>query len=292
MKKTLIKIGVFTFGGLVSIILLFCSIYLYKNYPRAANAFEIKASNPAQKILIATQGSAFKNQFIQDLCNSLEASDTYIMGIDLDDLKIVDPDNWDHIIIINSFIVNLNRKVNRFIVQLDNPDDIMLFVTAGGADWVPKADLQVDALTSASRIEYSKDLVSLIQDWVKRTSHGIWEPNDYLAALRFFSQVNVEKACKQIKTERVKYEEIYPKLEGSINLAGYHFMRLGKADSALEVFKMNTELFPNRSNVYDSYAEALYASGDIKEAIRNYEKALELDLTKESARSMLEKLKK
>ena len=265
------------------------SIYLYKNYPRSASPFEITSLNPTNRVLIATQGSEFKYHLVKNLCSSLKSPEIYIKGIEVDD---VDVNKWDHIIIPNSFIVKLNRKVDRFIKRVNQPDKILLFVTAGGADWVAKPDLEVDAITSASHIEYGDDLIKLIKDWINRDKGASWEPNDYIAALRFFSQVDVIKACENIKAQQNKYENVYPNLDIKINSIGYYYMRLGNTIAAQKIFKLNVDLFPEKSNVHDSYGEALFVNGNIKDAIKSYQQALELNPESESAIEMLSKLKK
>ncbi|WP_346984583.1 tetratricopeptide repeat protein [Chryseobacterium sp. POE27] len=50
---------------------------------------------------------------------------------------------------------------------------------------------------------------------------------------------------------------------------------------------MNTLLFPNSANVYDSYAETLEAMGNRKEAIINYKKSLELNPNNTNASNFL-----
>ena len=48
-------------------------------------------------------------------------------------------------------------------------------------------------------------------------------------------------------------------------------------NEALAVFKLNTELFPDSSNVFDSYGEILDALGRKEEAVMNYKKSLLLN---------------
>ncbi len=57
-----------------------------------------------------------------------------------------------------------------------------------------------------------------------------------------------------------------------------------------EVFKLSIEIFPNRDNPYDSYAEALMTLGKNEEAIKNYKKSLELNPKNNNAVKMLKKL--
>lgn len=65
--------------------------------------------------------------------------------------------------------------------------------------------------------------------------------------------------------------------ERQLNQLGYHYLGEGKTDVAMTVFKINVDAFPNSSNVYDSYGEALLKSGDKENAIENYKKSVELN---------------
>ena len=85
---------------------------------------------------------------------------------------------------------------------------------------------------------------------------------------------------------------MYPNLVSRINRAGYQFMRLNNLTAALEVFRLNIQLFPENWNVYDSYGEALYRSGDLDAAMKNYQKALDLHPGSESSAAMLRKITK
>ena len=55
---------------------------------------------------------------------------------------------------------------------------------------------------------------------------------------------------------------------------------------------MNTQLFPDIANCWDSYGEALAESGKKEEAIKAYEKALTIRPNLESAKNALKDLKK
>jgi len=79
--------------------------------------------------------------------------------------------------------------------------------------------------------------------------------------------------------------------ENIVNNYGYVFLQGGEPDKALAFFKKNVENYPNSANVYDSYAEALLAKGDKKNAMLNYEKAFQMDPTNTAARDIANKLK-
>jgi len=151
-------------------------------------------------------------------------------------------------------------------------------------------ELHIDAITSASRKENISGLVKLILDWIDRDADSNWEPDDYMLALKFFPRVNVKRACAVIKENKARYSDLYPNLERLINQIGYDYLRIKRIQSAVEVFKLNAHLYPDSWNVYDSYGEALYLSGKINDAIKKYQKALELNPDSESSKGMLMKL--
>jgi len=100
-------------------------------------------------------------------------------------------------------------------------------------------------------------------------------------------QVSLDKIRKLRNTGSDIYFD-----EPSFNGIGYHLMNSGKIAEAIEVFKLNVELFPESFNVYDSLGEAYMKSGDKKNAIKNYKKSLELNPGNDNAKEMLKKLEK
>jgi len=65
--------------------------------------------------------------------------------------------------------------------------------------------------------------------------------------------------------------------ENDINILGYNYLRTNKINAATVILKSNTLSFPNSSNVYDSYGEALLLQGNKEQAIENYKKSVKLD---------------
>lgn len=79
--------------------------------------------------------------------------------------------------------------------------------------------------------------------------------------------------------------------EGSLNVFGYTLLEGNDTAGAIQVFKLNTETFPDSSNVWNSLAEGYLRAGDVKKAQENYEKALNLDPANEGAKDALKKIK-
>lgn len=78
-----------------------------------------------------------------------------------------------------------------------------------------------------------------------------------------------------------------------LNALGYAYLyEVNDANKAIELFKLNTELFPDIANCWDSYGEALAKSGKKEDAIKAYEKALSIRPNLESAKNALQELKK
>jgi|GEM_PF-1105873 len=83
----------------------------------------------------------------------------------------------------------------------------------------------------------------------------------------------------------------HPFSEFELNNIGYEFVAKGELEKALALFEINTYLYPNSWNAFDSFGEANMSLGNNKEAIFNYEKSLELNPQNTYAIEALKKLK-
>lgn len=119
------------------------------------------------------------------------------------------------------------------------------------------------------------------------------------SAVREFGQTLVSKGWSGA---RAKLEELrsdstrYYFAELEMNSLGYDLLYHSTVPEhkawSLEVFKMNVLLYPTHSNVYDSYGEALLQNGQKEEAIKMYQKVLELEPAHENAKRTLASLGK
>lgn len=78
--------------------------------------------------------------------------------------------------------------------------------------------------------------------------------------------------------------------ERELNTLGYQLMGKGKTKDAIEIFKLNVEMFPKASNPYDSLGEAYLKDGNKELAILNYKKAVKLDPTNLNAVKIVKSL--
>jgi tetratricopeptide (TPR) repeat protein len=79
--------------------------------------------------------------------------------------------------------------------------------------------------------------------------------------------------------------------EGSLDALGSMLLEDGQTETALTVFKLNTEQFPESADAYDSLAEAYLAAGQTDLAISSYEKSLEIDPGNRNATRKLRELR-
>ena len=80
--------------------------------------------------------------------------------------------------------------------------------------------------------------------------------------------------------------------EPELNTLGYQLLQAGRTADAIEVFKLNVEMFPKSGNVYDSLGESYAMAGNKELALANYRKSLELDPANTNAREFIQRLEK
>jgi tetratricopeptide (TPR) repeat protein len=84
----------------------------------------------------------------------------------------------------------------------------------------------------------------------------------------------------------------YDFMGGSNNPNPYRFAEEHKYKEALEILKLNAELFPNSWNAHDSYGEILVLMGQKEEAIKEYKRSIELNPKNSGGKKVLENLLK
>jgi len=108
--------------------------------------------------------------------------------------------------------------------------------------------------------------------------------------LKTITDKGIEAGLAQYRDLKSRQPNTYDYSEGEINQLGYQLLRTRKVKEAIEVFKLNVEIFPSSSNTYDSLGEGYMSNGDSELAIQNYKRSLELDSRNENAVNMLKRL--
>ena len=150
--------------------------------------------------------------------------------------------------------------------NIHNTTKVVGVIFAG--KYFPKASLQ-DMLANAQALASRKSVAD--------------------ALLKTIQEQGVAAAIQQYRDLRSTQFAAYDFRESELNRLGYRLIAMKRLTEAIEILKLNVEIFPTSSNAYDSLAEAYMDNGDKDMAIKNYKKSLEVDPTNANA---VEKLKK
>ena len=61
-----------------------------------------------------------------------------------------------------------------------------------------------------------------------------------------------------------------------MNRFGYGYLQRGEHTNSAFVFALNTRLYPQSANAFDSWGEALESAGQLRQALAAYQKAVAL----------------
>ncbi len=99
-----------------------------------------------------------------------------------------------------------------------------------------------------------------------------------------------DAAIEQYKKLKSDKPDEYDFEENQLNRLGYQLMQLDRVDEAIEIFRLNKEEFPQSANTYDSFGDALLASGDTTQSLINFKKALAMDSTFSATKEKIKEL--
>lgn len=160
----------------------------------------------------------------------------------------------------NTFFV---KEMNEKIQFLKNPSDSKMYIAL-----VPKEE------TDTLNYNYRK-----LTDTEKI-------PSEYLDEKEFDKAMDAYLAIKKEDSLDSAIDE------GGLNKLGYEALRAEEFDKAKSIFEINITLYPESSNVYDSYADALKRSGDTIQAVEFYKKSIAIDSGNRNAKRFIEKYDK
>ena len=120
---------------------------------------------------------------------------------------------------------------------------------------------------------------------------------DYLRDLNTDVDVAMESADAGKRLQKIVRasdddEEALETIESRINAAGYAAAFAGEFDRSEFLLEINTRLFPNSANTWDSLAELTHYRGDKDRALQLYRKALQADPSFGSAKDAIERIQR
>ena len=192
-----------------------------------------------------------------------------------------------------------NRSAMRWVEKINVP---ILFLHGGADPSIPPSQVHRLAEKLEERgvvyemVVYAKDVhpVALnLEDRVNRTVRWFKNPPTPSVAQALRKVVEAEGVAAAVR----RYRELkktaaadYDFSEPELNTLGYELLGAGRASDAVEIFKLNVEMFPDAFNTYDSLGEAYLAAGERELAIQNYRRSLELNPQNTNAAAALKRV--
>ena len=126
-------------------------IYLLVNIQGVIQPFEINSPDAKHKVLIASQGSGFKNMLVSGLVDKIKNSPTYIRVVDVTSLSEVDEAGWNAVVLIHTTQYGrMQPDAMEYLGRAKELDKVVLVTTSGSGRWKTE-EFDIDTLTSASR---------------------------------------------------------------------------------------------------------------------------------------------
>jgi tetratricopeptide (TPR) repeat protein len=134
--------------------------------------------------------------------------------------------------------------------------------------------------------------------WVKddfnKVLFDFWVQHHPLISTHISDFINMhgqEKGIHELKDILRTRRKDYYISQSAMNNLGYSLLNKEMNIAAIEVFKINVDLYPASADVYDSLGEAYMKNGQKDNAIESFEKSLELNPNNEDAKETLKQLK-
>jgi len=151
--------------------------------------------------------------------------------------------------------------------------DYILLTNQGAKLAINELTKSIDTILEQSK--YQKPIIPVI--------------NKILSELQINGSSNL---ASNVKNKIDKKPNDYSIDENSINRLAYTFLRNNQTKTAIEVFKLNTELNPKSANAFDSLAEGYFSNKQFKLSKENYQKSIELNPENKNAKLMIERIGK
>lgn len=158
---------------------------------------------------------------------------------------------------------------DRYLLSIGKPQIYgTQFGRQGDEPW-SLSELDSTQITDEERMEHGVPPLNQLKERVRKM-------NLRTLSMLLAEEKSVDEIIAFIQSED-REQSNYDLSESGINSFGYQLMADERLEDALQILKLNTELFPEGFNTYDSYGECLLLIGRIDEGIEAYRKSLELN---------------
>jgi hypothetical protein len=145
-------------ASLIAVALIFAVWYRYHYAMDLARSFEVAGSPTGPKVLIATQGSDFKDAITAGLADRLQRRSAFVKVIDVTSLDGVREADWNAIVVIHTWEMRKPpTEVKAFVDRISERNKLVVLTTSGAGDFKLEG---VDAISSASRMDDVETRVS------------------------------------------------------------------------------------------------------------------------------------
>ena len=160
-----LKIGGMIVGVLLIVAIAGAITYRIVYSQGIAESFDVNSPDLATHILIATQGSEFKEALVSGIVAELKTRPAYIKVIDVTNLATIQEADWQAMVLINTCEMGkMQADTHTFLMQAKHPQKMVLLTTSGGNNYSPD-DVPVDSITAASK---AKNLQGYLATILKR----------------------------------------------------------------------------------------------------------------------------
>jgi hypothetical protein len=161
IKRILIIIA-----AVVILLVVIFGIYLLMHRQGVIKSSTIVNPAASKSVLIASQGSNFKNALVDSITTQLKNKPLSVKVIDVTTLNDIKETDFSAFVIIHTtekFV--MQPDVKKFMDRVKDMKKVLLVTTSGSGDWKTK-DYNVDVITSASRKPELQVLPGRISAWL------------------------------------------------------------------------------------------------------------------------------
>jgi hypothetical protein len=157
------KIVLAVLGSLILLLLIVFGVFWLLNRQGVAEPFESGDPSSEHRVLVASQGSEFKDTVVESLIAHLEGIPIYVRVIDVGGLPEVNENDWDALVLVGTVERSrLQTDVTDYLDRAKHPDKVVVLTTAGDESWSLQG-YDVEAISSASKSEEIGTVVAQIR---------------------------------------------------------------------------------------------------------------------------------
>jgi hypothetical protein len=154
-------------AALIAASIAFASWYRNHYSMSTAPAFEVNSPQSSPRVLIATQGSKFKDAVVAGVVEQLKARAAYVKVIDISALPGVDDGEWSAVVILHTWEMGKPpNEVQAFVDRARGSGKLVVLSTSGagdsrieGLDAISSASVVADAASRAEDILVKLDAI-------------------------------------------------------------------------------------------------------------------------------------